>query len=182
MSGHLTVSKLEVAQRQLSIAIRMLFANDDPIAAHTLVGAASEILSRLVEKRHPEESWDKLVQGANNLPPKEYFFIMRKAQNWFKHADIDPDGIFEFDPAETEALTFWAVMNASLLAPLSTEAMIYQIWFIALQESHEDLEAKSRVASELFGDIRTKSRAERLLLGAKVLQEHLLLKKNVGSQ
>ncbi len=175
MSGHLSVSKIEVAQRQLNIAIRMLFANDDPIAVHTLVGAASEILSHLVEKRFPEESWDKRVQGANNLSQKEYFAIMRKPQNWFKHAKIDPDGIFEFDPAETEALAFWAVMNASLLAPLSTEAMIYQIWFIALQEPHEDLEEESRVAKELFGNIRTKSRAERLMAGATVLREHLLL-------
>jgi len=41
MPEHLSVSKIEVAQRQLNVAIRMLFANDDPIAVHTLVGAAS---------------------------------------------------------------------------------------------------------------------------------------------
>jgi len=108
---------------------------------------------------------------------------MRKAQNWFKHAIDDPDERFEFDPEETEALAFWAVLNASLLANLSTEAMIYQVWFIALQEPHEDLEEQSHVARQLFGDIRTKPRTERLLAGAEVLREHLLLSEGErGSQ
>lgn len=183
MPEHLNVSKIEVAQRQLNVAIRMLFANDDPVAVHTLVGAASSILSNLVENRHPNESWDKLAQGANGLSASEYFTIMRKAQNWFKHAVDDPDERFEFDPEGTEALAFWAVMNASLLADLSTEAMIYQIWFIALQEPSNDLEEESRVAKELFGDIRTKPRTERLQAGAKVLREHLLLSEGPpGSQ
>lgn len=183
MPEHLSVSKIEVAQRQLNVAIRMLFANDDPIAVHTLVGAASSIFSNLVESQHPNESWDKLAQGANGLSPSEYFRVMRKAQNWFKHAIDDPDERFEFDPEETEALAFWAVMNASLLANMSTEAMIYQIWFIALQEPHEDLEEESRVARQLFEGIRTKPRTERLLAGAKVLREHLLLSEGErGSQ
>ncbi|WP_285430022.1 hypothetical protein [Pseudomonas sp. fls2-241-R2A-110] len=174
MSGHLSVSKIEVAQRQLNIAIRMLFANDDPIAVHTLVGAASLILSDLVEKRFPDESWDKLVQGAIGLSPTEYFSIMRKAQNWFKHAKSDPDEIFEFDPEDTDALAFWAVMNSSLLEDLSTEAMIFRIWFIALQEPAESQEAESRVAKQLFGNLWEKSRVERLMAGAVVLREHLL--------
>lgn len=43
----------------------MLFDGGDPVAAHTLVGAASVIISDLVEKHHPDQSWDKFAQEAN---------------------------------------------------------------------------------------------------------------------
>lgn len=69
MSGLLSASKIEVVQWQLNIAIR-LFANDDPIAVQSLVWATSLILSNLVEKRFPYESWDKLVQGQMVFLPQ----------------------------------------------------------------------------------------------------------------
>jgi hypothetical protein len=172
----LRLSKLEVAQRQLNVAIRLLFANDDPVAVHTLVGAASTIFSDLVEVHHPSESWDKHAQEANSLTPKAYFRIMRKAQNWFKHATDDPDSVLDFDPIQTDSVIFGAVMNAFKLAPLSNEAAIYAMWYITLQQSLGDLfQADLRLANDPFGDLRSKTRLERLNAGQRALLENLLV-------
>ncbi|WP_295960179.1 hypothetical protein [Rhodoferax sp.] len=121
MSENFTIGKLEVALRQLNFSIRLLFDGADAVSVHTLVGAASNILTDLVKVSAPERSWDKIAREANNLAPSAYFQIMRKPQNFFKHARDDHKATLEFDPEETEALAFWAVMNASELAPLSVE-------------------------------------------------------------
>jgi hypothetical protein len=172
----LRLSKLEVAQRQLNVAIRMLFANDDPVAVHTLVGAASTIFSNLVQAHHPTESWDKHAQEANNLTAKAYFEIMRKSQSWFKHAANDPDSIFDFDPIQTDSVIFCAVMNASKLAPLSNEAVIYVNWYITLQESLGDtFQVDLRLANNPFGNLGLKTRLEQFNAGQRALLDNLLV-------
>ena len=45
------VNKIEAVRRQLDAAIRMLFANEDPLAIHTLSMAAFRILRDLAGKR-----------------------------------------------------------------------------------------------------------------------------------
>ncbi len=39
----ITITKLDAAKRQLSCAIRMFFANEDPVSVYTLGNAAPEI-------------------------------------------------------------------------------------------------------------------------------------------
>lgn len=170
----LVVSKLDAAQRQLRVAIRMLFSEDDPVAVHTLVGAASLLFSDLVEIAAPERSWDKKAREANSLTPSEYFQVMRHYQNFFKHAHDDHEAVLEFNPEETEALAFWAVMNASELAPMSIEAQVYQLWYIAARAPFEDPKRSPlREALELFGDLRPLPRTERLKAGNRVLEVEL---------
>src|SRR6266705_4622767 len=98
MDEHIHISKLDAARRQLNVAIRLLFDDDDPVAVHTLVGAASVIISDLVEKHHPDKSWDKFAQEANKITAGEYFKVMRKPQNFLKHARDDVEATLEFDP------------------------------------------------------------------------------------
>jgi hypothetical protein len=174
MSEHLVISKLEAAQRQLRVAIRMLFTAEDPVAAHTLVGAASALFTDLVEIIAPERSWDKRAREANSLAPSEYFQVMRRDQNFFKHARGDHEAELTFNPEETEALAFWAVMNASELAPLPIEAQIYQLWYIAARSPFSDLEKSPlREAVALFGDLRPLPRAARLSAGKHVLESEV---------
>ena len=164
------VSKLNAAQRQLDVAIRMLFGEEDPVSVHTLVGAASVLLTDLVEIIIPQRSWDKMAREANSLAPSEYFQVMRRDQNFFKHARGDHQAVLTFNPEETEALAFWAVMNASELAPLSIESQVYQLWYIAARSPFTDPEKSPlREALGLFGDLRLLPRAERLRAGKRVL-------------
>ena len=172
MNDQFHITKLEAAQRQLRIAICLLFENADPVAIHTLVGAASVIISDLVEHRCPEMSWDKLAQEANGITASEYYQVMRKPQNFLKHAAKDPDGTFNFDPVETESVAFWAVMNIANLGHLSIEESVFQLWFLA---SHApDLDRGSEVyevVKQVFGDLRNTTRNERIQIGRKILNE-----------
>ena len=47
------VNKLEAATRQLDAAIRLLFAGEDIVAVHTLAGAASAVLTNLIDIELP---------------------------------------------------------------------------------------------------------------------------------
>ena len=169
------LTKLEAAQRQLSISIRMLFSAQDPVAVHTLVGAASIIFTDLVEKHAPEHSWDKMAQEDNDLKPKQYFQIIRKAQNYLKHARDDHADVLIFDPSDTEALIMMAVMNASEISPMSLEAQVYQLWFLAARYPIEcAMEPPFSDAISLFGDLRETPREERLRVGAQALVQAAL--------
>jgi hypothetical protein len=42
--GLLTISKLDAAKRQLETVIRLYFSNGDPVAIHTLTGAAHTVV------------------------------------------------------------------------------------------------------------------------------------------
>jgi hypothetical protein len=164
------VTKLDAAQRQLDLAIRMLFGGADPVAVHTLVGVASIVLTDLVEHKMPDKSWDRLAREANDLTKSQYFQIMRSAQNFLKHARDDPDGVLELDPVDTESLAFWAVMNASELAPMSIEAQVFQLWYIASHSPLEDpSESPLREAIALVGDLRNAPRDQRLQVGLRTL-------------
>ncbi|KAF0187549.1 MAG: hypothetical protein FD168_2551 [Desulfobulbaceae bacterium] len=148
----------------------MLFAEDDPVCTHTLAGAASILFTDLVEKVSPEHSWDRMAQEDNNLGASEYFKVIRKAQNFLKHARDDHAEILEFDPLETEALLLLTVMNASEVAPMSHEAQVYQLWALARQFPNEAAaQSPFKESIAYFGDLRHVPRSERLAIGRRAL-------------
>jgi hypothetical protein len=165
------LTKLQAAQRQLNGAIRLLFDDEDPVLVHTIAGAASILFSDLIENAAPHKSWDKQAQDANGLDAAEYFRIMREYQNFLKHAKDDPDAKLVFEPVETEAIIFWAVMNASEIAPMSNEAQVFQLWYVASHSPQEivDIDTKFQQILAEFGDLRNLTRANRLKYGAQAL-------------
>ena len=173
MADTVTLTKLDAARRQLDVSIRMIFGGGDIVAAHTLVGAASNIISDLVKRRNPKRSWDHFAQEANDLTAKEYFRIMRRAQNFLKHAESDADGAMDFDLADTESLAFWAVMNLGELGyNLSIAESVMQLWYIASHSPVLDEASDANGAAlKLFGDLRNVERAKRLSAGLAVLTE-----------
>lgn len=50
----------------------MLFAGADPVAVHTLFGAAGTLFTDLVADKCPGDSWDNVVREANDLKMFEY--------------------------------------------------------------------------------------------------------------
>ncbi len=174
MDEHIHISKLQAAQRQLDAAIRLLFDDGDPVAVHTLVGAASVIITDLIEKHHPDKSWDKFAQEANKITASEYFQVMRKPQNFLKHARNDAEATLDFDPKDTESVAFWAVMNLGNFGSLSMEASVLQLWYLACHAPTLDpnTEPYNR-ALEVFGDLRNKPRAQRLAVAKRILAEQL---------
>lgn len=112
-----------------------------------------------------------MAQEDNNLSARAYFKIIRQAQNYLKHADSDHLEVFNFNPSDTEALTMLAVMNASEIAPMSPEAQVFQLWFLAARYPTEcSMQTPFREAIEFFGDLRSTSRDQRLKIGRKALE------------
>lgn len=174
MDGPVHLSKLDAARRQLKVAIRLLFDDEDPVAVHTLVGAASVIITDLVEKHHPNKSWDRFAQEANKISASEYFQVMRRPQNFLKHARDDHTATFDFDPKDTESVAFWAVMNLANFGTLSMEESVLQLWYLACHAPTLDprVEPYNRVL-EVFGDLRQTPRAARLAIAKRILAEQL---------
>ena len=104
-SSSFPVSKLDAARRQLELAIELFFMERDPVATHTLAKAAYQLLSDISRHRGGkpmlfdiESLKEHCVEGKEKL----VFDKLREAENFFKHADRDPEAVIEFSPGITE--------------------------------------------------------------------------------
>jgi hypothetical protein len=176
------IDKLSAASRQIDAAVRLLFSGEDMVAVHTLAGAASTILSDLIEARTPAKSWDKIAQAAAGLDARTYFAIMRRTQNFLKHAKDDPDGIHEFLATDTAGLLMWAIMNLVAMQALTREQQVFQLWFIACHLDHFEASDIASVARRLFKNLSRRSMAYRVAVGRRVLGEQLISDRNAQIQ
>lgn len=167
------IDKLWAASRQLDAAIRMLFDGEDIVAVHTIVGAASAILAKLMELRAPEKSRDNLFQNDSRLDSNTYSNIIRKTQNFLKHADDDAGGVHEFSATDTPGVLMWAIMNLAELQKLTPTQQVFQLWFLACNFDLMDPEAEiSRIVRHEFKDLSRRSISYRLAVGRRALGEH----------
>lgn len=93
-----TISKLDVACRQLDTAITLWFRECDPISIHLLACSSHQIISDII---HHRGGHDPLFDSPYIKPgfkdvAKRHF---HKHYNFFKHANRDPDGSIEFNPS-----------------------------------------------------------------------------------
>lgn len=170
----LHVGRLDAANRQLDYAIVLFFREGDEVCIHTLVGAASILLTDLLEKQAPERSWDRRAQTANALSPSQYFNVVRNAQNFLKHAREDPSAILDFDQVETEELMILAVTNSSELQHLSIPQSVYQLWYWGARAQTLGLEFPFvREALELFPELANVTRSEQRTIGLRMLEREV---------
>jgi hypothetical protein len=88
-------TKLQAAERQLRVAIRLFFERRDLVAIHTLAAAAQEVLRDLGCPRGIKS----IFKGSDLIRPEykdELAHRFNEAQNFFKHADRDPDKELKF--------------------------------------------------------------------------------------
>lgn len=111
-----SVRKIEAAQRQLSTAIRLWFADAEPVSVHTLACAAHQIVHDI----NTDKSGDELLFDSNAIKDEfriEFVRMMKRSMNFFKHADKDPDpdGSIEFDTRTTELFILFAILGLERL-------------------------------------------------------------------
>lgn len=95
------VTKLDAARRQLRVAISLWFQDGDAIAVHTLACAAHQIIHDINRKKGgPDLVFDSSIVTEEHR--KEMVMRLKQAMNFFKHADVDPDGVVEFVPEISE--------------------------------------------------------------------------------
>ena len=124
----MTVTKLECAKRQLECAIRLFFENDDPVSIHTLACAAYQLLFDINTHRGGRPMWvkDRYLKSKPDGTSK----LLNEPENFFKHANRDPDGSLEFDPIKTEAYIVDACRTYTELTsdkPLLSDC--FRAWF-----------------------------------------------------
>ena len=78
----------------------MFAAESDEVATHTLAAAAREVLQDVA--RHREVPFlslrDRLVRHLQAAGVPDAVKRIHRSQNFFKHADRDPEGTLAFDP------------------------------------------------------------------------------------
>tara|TARA_A100001015_G_scaffold252944_1_gene292832 strand:+ start:2738 stop:3271 length:534 start_codon:yes stop_codon:yes gene_type:complete len=104
MVNYIKVSREQVIKEQLISAIKLFFRESSLISTHTLASASYEILHDLYEK--------KSKGGFINLFPKdsqkEIHRLMKRPQNFFKHADRPDSGYIEFNKQHTSFILLLA--------------------------------------------------------------------------
>lgn len=128
------LSKEEAARRQLVTAIQLYFEYGDEVSIHTLAAAARNILADLCEHKgvtNPiflEKMLGELVKPEHH---KEVRVRFREPENFFKHADRDPDEVFGFNAERTEFLLLEGVEAYSLLTGTRVpELHAYRGWWL----------------------------------------------------
>jgi hypothetical protein len=104
----LKIGKLDAARRQLLTAIRIYFANGEPVSIHTLAAAAFEILDDL--DNHGPKTGTLFDHMEKYIKPEHlgtFQKLLYRPQNFFKHANRDPERILEFYPTHAEGI-LWA--------------------------------------------------------------------------
>lgn len=126
------ITKMEAAERQLVEAVRMFFGERDEVSVHTLAGASVTILGDLAKHLKIPNA---LLDGPKFRPGGKDKFIkaIKAPQNFFKHADKDPNGSFDFRPASTPFRILEGVfLHRSLThRQFVPELFVFQTWFMA---------------------------------------------------
>ena len=89
------ISKLDAARRQLDISINLFFYDRDLVAIHTLAAAAFNVLADLLKQQGRSERTlrGKLLESVKKEHQVTVLRKVREAENFFKHADRDPEEI-----------------------------------------------------------------------------------------
>ncbi|GAD31906.1 hypothetical protein PLEI_3571 [Photobacterium leiognathi lrivu.4.1] len=132
----ISVTKFDVAERQLLQAIHMFFREDDIISTHTVAEAANQVLSDIGQEYQVKSflrDSDFIREDKKKLWLKEIF----KSRNFFKHADRDKTDIHEFKSLFNEfSLIDGVTMYSVIKKTWVPETLLFQVWFSA---KHPDL-------------------------------------------
>jgi hypothetical protein len=161
-SPTLSISKLDAARRQLEVAIRLYFFDDDPVSIYTLGAAAYGVLRdiALAKKVQLLTGEQRLIDRVVPGKERELLAALRRHQNFFKHADRDPDAAIDFNPESTEWLLFDSTVAYAQLTNETTPLMgTFNLWW---QYSNRDLikeeHSQARANLEVHSDWFTKGR------------------------
>jgi hypothetical protein len=125
------VGKLDAAKRQLESAILLYFNYCDPVSIHTLCAAAYNIVRDVNEKRRGELMLKDLWQFLDAEDAKVFKQHINRAENFFKHADKDPEASCTLDPEWTEAILLDASRKyIQLTGEQPPYLLVFMIWFV----------------------------------------------------
>jgi hypothetical protein len=166
------VTKIEAAMRQLDVAIWLFFVEADPISVRTLAGAATTVLADLIESKDRNGSWRSRIIEDTGLPRAQVLSIINETQNFFKHADRDPDMSLLFNDEENDDLLFVGVLECGEIHPTSLHMQAFQIWYMAAHPNRFASEIPQvALAQRVFPGLDKLPRAEQIARGVKFIND-----------
>ncbi len=137
------LTKPEIAERQLRGAIMILSAGGDPVCVQTLAAAGAEIVSDLLKAQDlpsPLVRMDLVREDRRAEVQRK----LREPQNFFKHADRDPDAALEFNGNLPPLLILMALQEYQVLTgSLFPAAGAFLTWFFVNNPEHTKGELRS---------------------------------------
>ena len=133
------LSKLDAAKRQLETAIVLYFNSGEPVSVHTLSCAARQILVDLCKHRNIEIDFTLKSLIKSQVAPefrKEVFREFAVPENFFKHAERDPEGSFDFIPRGSDFVIFESLqMYLSLTSEAPPLMRLFSVWWQILHKN-----------------------------------------------
>lgn len=172
----LTVSKLDAARRQLETSIRLYFANGDPVSIYTLTAAAFNVLRDLLRHLRNEPTFNKdlFLDYIKDEYHDEVRRKMNETENFFKHADRDPEAVVWFSPRSSEMLMWESCIIYKKLTGENPEYLYaFYAYFIAQHPSFIDTEKAPGFAAAAASLLRETS--DRHVFLAKFLETRQLI-------
>jgi hypothetical protein len=126
----ITITKFDAMRRQLRTGITLWFHDDDPVAVHTLVFAAHELLHHEYRKR----GFSDLLLDSKRIKPEfrqQWSVEIKKAANFFKHARYDIASTFDFVPFINDLYIMYSVVALKKMGfrlILEEEAFVQWVW------------------------------------------------------
>jgi hypothetical protein len=179
------LDKEEVAVRQLDSAIRLLFDGGDVVSVHTLACAAANVL-RDILRAQGGTAWHDAIIASHPGIEQEIRQTLARAQNFFKHANRDPEEELDFDENNNDETIIVATLEYGELlrlgaAPsrrtvITIPMSVFQLWYFA-KDQRVLLEAPDNSgveiatqAKRLFPGLQNIPRIEQLAQGAEILR------------
>ncbi len=123
------ITKIDAARRRLATAITLFFDAGASVSIHTLTSAAQEILRDLGRPR----GIGSMLKDSRYIradKQKEVHEFLRAAQNFFKHADKDPEAVHDFRPAVNPFYILDSIeLYTQLVGAHFPEAEVFLLWF-----------------------------------------------------
>lgn len=170
------LTKIDVARKQLTTAINLLFDEGDLVPIYSLATNAWEIIDALCTKEGVESLSSQTRENIKDLRDLKSDFINSPYRNFFKHADRDANNVLPaLQSDQVDSILYLAVEDyLRLLKKSPIEIQVFQLWYLALNitkvsSSKFDL-IKSNTES-IFPNIEKLSRSQQLSIGKSVLIE-----------
>jgi len=177
MKDELILSKIDVARRQLVMAIKMFFFEEDVVSLHTVACAAHGVIHDIAKHKDIKKSIKDSPLIAKSAR-SEYLRAVNYPQNFFKHAHSDPKGRMVFRYNGTPLFILDALfLYASIERDLTNEMRIFLIW---VQLRFPNLLCLDFVEEELSQIRNTTKNPKTFKTLAKVLLNENLKNRNVN--
>jgi hypothetical protein len=179
--AEIRVDKIGAAARQIELAIRLFFQNEDPIGIHTLAAAGFRILCDIGKAKNSEFNQCLTAVIKPGMQGK-FWKVFSRAANFFKHADSDPDAILEDVQEEVNDvfILFACFLYRDIESHWTPQMLAFVTWYIVIYPEfldylQDDPALRHMVQSEDMSMIRGKSRDEQLSEGKIVMERAALL-------